>query len=178
MMTNKILNQDAERYGNSGGGGVPAFQKYFRKYQIASNPLSKFLYRFLYHIYAHKNHIEIPRDTKIGAGLYIGHPFCITINSKAIVGCNCNIHKGVTIGQENRGVRQGTPIIGDCVWIGVNATIVGKITIGNDVLIAPNSYVNCDVPAHSVVLGNPCIIKHRDNATENYINRKCNCDAD
>lgn len=175
MMTNKILNQDAERYGNS---GVPAFQKYFRKYQIARNPLSKFLYRFLYHIYAHKNHIEIPRDTKIGAGLYIGHPFCITINSKAIIGCNCNIHKGVTIGQENRGVRQGTPIIGDCVWIGVNATIVGKITIGNDVLIAPNSYVNCDVPAHSVVLGNPCIIKHRDNATENYINRKCNCDAD
>ena len=53
MMTNKILNQDAERYGNSGGGGVPAFQKYFRKYQIASNPLSKFLYRFLYHISAH-----------------------------------------------------------------------------------------------------------------------------
>ena len=42
MMTNKILNQDAERYGNS--GGVPAFQKYFRKYQIARNPLSKFLY--------------------------------------------------------------------------------------------------------------------------------------
>lgn len=75
-------------------------------------------------------------------------------------------------------MRQGTPIIGDCVWIGVNATILGKITIGNDVLIAPNSYVNCDVPAHSVVLGNPCIIKHCDNATENYINRKCNCDAD
>lgn len=65
----------------------------------------------------------------------------------------------------------GTPVIGDKVWIGVNATIVGAIKIGNDVLIAPNAYVNCDVPDHSIVFGNPCIIKHRDNATEWYINR-------
>lgn len=65
----------------------------------------------------------------------------------------------------------GTPVIGDKVWIGVNATIVGAIKIGNDVLIAPNAYVNCDVPDHSIVFGNPCIIKHRDNATEDYINR-------
>ena len=56
------------------------------------------------------------------------------------------------------------------VWIGINSTIVGKITIGDDVLIAPNSYVNCDVPSHSIVLGNPCIIKRREKATENYIN--------
>ena len=38
---------------------------------------------------------------------------------------------------------------------------------------APNTFVNCDIPSHSVVFGNPCIIKYRDNATENYINRKC-----
>ena len=65
----------------------------------------------------------------------------------------------------------GTPVIGDKVWIGVNATIVGAIKIGNDVLIAPSTYVNCGVPDHSIVFGNPCIIKHRDNATECYINR-------
>lgn len=97
---------------------------------------------------------------------------CITINSEVVIGSNCNIHKGVTIGQENRGLRKGVPTIGDCVWIGVNATIVGKITIGDDVLIAPNSFVNCDVPSHSIFYGNPCIIKHRENATEGYINRK------
>ena len=70
------------------------------------------------------------------------------------------------------GGRQGTPVIGNEVWIGINAAIVGKITIGDDVLIAPNSYVNCDVPSHSIVFGNPCIIKHREHATEGYINRK------
>ena len=56
------------------------------------------------------------------------------------------------------------------MWVGSNAVIVGKVTIGDDVLIAPGSYVNCDVPSHSIVLGNPCRIVQRDNATVGYIN--------
>lgn len=125
-----------------------------------------------YKVLTKMNHVEIPASTAIGAGLYMGHPYCITINHRAILGNNINIHKGATIGQENRGERQGSPTIGNEVWIGINATIVGKITVGNDVLIAPNSYVNCDIPDHSVVFGNPCVIKYRENATEGYINRK------
>lgn len=78
----------------------------------------------------------------------------------------------MTIGQENRGKRKGTPVIGNEVWIGINATIVGAVKIGDDVLIAPNSYVNCDVPSHSVVYGNPCIIKPARHATIDYISRK------
>lgn len=115
---------------------------------------------------------EIPYQAKIGEGLYIGHPYCITINPKAVIGSNCNIHKGVTIGQENRGKRKGAPIIGNDVWIGVNSTIVGNINIGNDVLIAPNAYVNRDIPSHSIVFGNPCQIKATDYATKGYINNK------
>lgn len=94
----------------------------------------------------------------------MGHVYNITINPSAVIGDNCNIHKGVLVGQTNRGGRNGVP------KIGINACIVGNVTIGDDVLIAPNSYVNCDVPSHSVVFGNPCVIKHRDNATEGYIN--------
>ena len=63
----------------------------------------------------------------------------------------------------------GAPIIGNRVFLGINSTVVGKITIGDDVLIAPNSYVNCDVPSHSVVIGNPCKIIHKDNATDGYV---------
>ena len=48
--------------------------------------------------------------------------------------------------------------------------IVGGIHIGDDVMIAPNAFVNFDVPSHSVVLGNPGTVHHRDNATEGYIN--------
>ena len=47
---------------------------------------------------------------------------------------------------------------------------MGKVIIGDDVMIAPNSFVNVDVPSHSVVFGNPCVIKHRDWATEGYVN--------
>ena len=122
--------------------------------------------------YKEKYGLEISDVNKIGAGFYLGHAFNITINPNAVIGKNCNVHKGVVIGQTNRGNNKGVPVIGDEVWIGINAAIVGGITIGDDVLIAPNSFVNCDVPSHSIVFGNPCIIKHRDNATEGYINKK------
>lgn len=67
---------------------------------------------------------------------------------------------------------QGRPLIGDEAWIGVNAAIVGGIRVGSDVLIAPGAYVNCDVPDHSIVLGNPCRAIPCENATEGYINRR------
>ena len=108
----------------------------------------------------------------IGGGLYIGHPYCITINPQAVIGRNVNIHRGVVIGQENRGKRKGAPTLGDDIWIGINASIVGGVKVGNDVMIAPGAFVNRDVPSHSVVIGNPCIIKHKDHATEGYINHK------
>ncbi len=165
---NNALAKDQVRYA---GGGVPRVQKYFRKCQTAKG-IARLFYRFLHRYYSRKSHVEIFPKCSIGEGLYLGHPYCITINPEAVIGKNCNIHKGATIGMENRGVRKGAPTIGNCVWIGTNATIVGKITIGDDVLIAPNAYVNCDVPSHSVVFGNPCVIKHREDATQDYINHR------
>ena len=53
-----------------------------------------------------------------------------------------------------------------------NAVVVGKIKIGNNVLIAPNAYVNFDIPDNSVVVGNPATITPNENATADYINRK------
>ena len=163
---NEVLKKDMARYG---GKRMPEYQKYLRKYQGSKNPVLKQVYRFLYRRSADKCLVDMSSSVNIGDGLYIGHPFCITVNAQARIGNNCNIHKGVTIGQENRGPRKGAPIIGNCVWIGINSTVVGNITVGDDVLIAPNTFVNCDIPSHSVVFGNPCIIKHRENATEGYI---------
>ena len=153
-------------------GNVPVFQKYYRKTQNAKSGGVRLFYRVLFSLSKRRRCIDLYYDTKIGEGLYFGHAYCITINPETIIGKNVNIHKGVTIGQENRGKRKGVPTIGDEVWIGINATIVGNIKIGNDVLIAPNSYVNCDIPDHSIVFGNPCIIKHDDHATRDYINNK------
>ena len=108
----------------------------------------------------------------IGEGLYIGHAHNINVHPHAVIGKNCNLNKGCTIGRENRGERNGVPTIGNDVWVGSNAVVVGKIVIEDDVLIAPNAYVNFDVPSHSIVVGNPGKIISRDNATEEYITYK------
>lgn len=169
---NSLLNKDIFRYGKNGKAFLPSFQLYFRLAKAAKNPLARAFYRVLFYKTSKKYFVEISLKTEIGPGLYIGHAFGITINPLARIGNNVNIHKGVTIGQENRGVRNGAPTIGNDVWIGINAIIVGKVHIGNDVLIAPNSYVNFDVPDHSIVIGNPGTIIHRDNATHGYINNR------
>ena len=154
---------------------MPNGLRYLKVYRKASE--SRFFFVKYFHMLRLKRmfrrmFIQIPCKCKIGKGFYIGHNGRIIINPEAIIGDNCNIATGVTIGQENRGSRKGTPTIGNEVWIGTNAVIVGNIKIGNDVLIAPNSYVNFDVPSHSIVIGNPGKIIHRDNATDGYINNK------
>jgi serine O-acetyltransferase len=107
---------------------------------------------------------------KIGEGFYIGHFGTIIVSVNSMIGKNCNIAPGVTIGASRRGEKKGAPVLGDFVWIGTNAIIVGGITIGSDVLIAPGAYVNFDVPDHSLVIGNPGKIVPCTNATEGYIN--------
>lgn len=72
------------------------------------------------------------------------------------------------------GVKIGVPTIGNDVWIDPNAVIVGGINIGDNVLIAANSFVNFDVPSNSIVIGNPGKIIPSVRATEGYICQKWN----
>ena len=76
--------------------------------------------------------------------------------------------KGATIGL-SQGKKPGAPRLGNCVYVGINSTILGGIVIGDDVMIAPNTFVNQDIPSHSVVIGNPCRIIPKENATKQYI---------
>ena len=136
-----------------------------------SSLIGKF-YRLILRHYQIKYGFQIYPETEIGEGFYLGHWGSLVINPKAKIGKNCNIAQGVTIAQANRGKNEGVPVIGDEVWIGPNAVIVGKITIGNNVLIAPNAYVNTDVPDNSIAWGNPATITPKANATEGYINNR------
>lgn len=143
----------------------------FRKCQ-ESKGLFYFFWRILLQRYQIKYGYQIYPKTQIGAGLYLGHWGALVINPLAKIGKNCNIAQGVTIGQQNRGKKAGYPTIGNEVWIGTNAVIVGDIHIGNNVLIAPNSYVNFDVPDNSIVIGNPAQVISNYEATKYYINNK------
>ena len=179
-MKNSIFQKDLYRWYGENGETImkrllrPLEIQYLcvlRKWQSCKSRLLKIYYRLKLRKLSHKSQIQIPPTAKIGEGFYIGHCGRIIINPKAVIGKNVNIATGVTIGQENRGKRAGVPTIGDNCWIGTNSVIVGNVTIGSDVLIAPLTFVNFDVPDHSIVIGNPAKIIHRENATAGYINR-------
>lgn len=116
--------------------------------------LGRLLYPALVRLNDVVNGIWISRDAEIGRGLYIAHPGCVVIGP-AKIGANCNIGNSVTIGKNGRGEREGVPLVGDRVVISVGSRVLGRITIGDDVLIGPNSVVVRDVPARSVLLGVP-----------------------
>ena len=157
---------------------VPGFRYLFvfRAIQSSRFYFVTVLLKFILRHYQFKFGYQIPPAAKIGRGVYLGHFGTIIINGKAVIGENCNIAPGVVIGAASRGYRKGAPTIGSNVWIGVNAIVVGNISIGDNVLIAPGSYVNVDIPNNSLVLGNPCIVKSKLDATVGYINRMYKCE--
>lgn len=131
-------------------------------YRIKLNRLSK---KFLF---------QIPYTVSIGYGFEIVHYGRVIIAPQVSIGDNCNIFTGVTIGSTQRGEKKGVPTIGNNVWVGPNAVIVGKISIGNNCMLAGNCFVNFDVPDNSIVLGSPGRIIPKECATEGYINQQYN----
>lgn len=109
--------------------------------------------------------ISIPYTTRIGAGLYIGHFGGIVVSQAARIGRNCNISQGVTIGQLNRGARKGVPVIGEGVYIGPGAVILGAIHVGNGSAIGANAVVTRDLCDNAVAAGVPArVISTRGSA--------------
>lgn len=76
------------------------------------------------------------------------------VNSKAKIGKNLTIYPGVTVGAS----KDGVPIIGNNVFLGLGSKVFGGITIGNNVIVAPNAVVVKDVPDNCVVAGVPAKI--------------------
>ena len=114
--------------------------------------------------------ISIPFTTQIGEGLYIGHFGSIVVNELAVIGKNCNLSHDVTIGQANRGKRKGYPVIGNNVYIGPGAKLVGSVTLGNNVAVGANCVVTRDVPEDGVVAGVPGRVISRQGSAD-YVNR-------
>ncbi len=145
------------------------YMVYFRISQKTKCKLVKFFCNYKLLRLSKKFGIEIKPQTKIGKGFLMVHANNITISPYAVIGNNCTMLKGSTIGKVPRGNRQGAPTIGDKVYVGLNPTVLGGVTIGDDVVIAPNTFVNVDVPSHSIVMGSPCKIISKENATKNVL---------
>lgn len=175
----QVLSADSQRY-RLGGGKVllknlmiPGYRYTFIlricSYLSIKNRVLYRLFSILLRHYKYKYGFEIHPSTRIGAGFYIGHFGGVVINTKATIGYNVNISQGITIGSINRGKKEGFPTIGNNVYIGPGAKILGNIRIGNNVAIGANSVVLNDIPDDCCVGGIPSKIVSNIGAGPEYI---------
>ncbi|KHK93583.1 serine O-acetyltransferase [Novosphingobium malaysiense] len=114
--------------------------------------------------------IAIPEYTEIGPGLFINRFGGIYINGDTVIGTNANLTHGTMLGQANRGSRAGSPVLGDRVFIGAGAKIIGHIHLGEGCIVGANAVVTKDVPENAVVGGNPAKLIS-EAGSGGYINR-------
>jgi serine O-acetyltransferase len=93
---------------------------------------------------------DVPRNV-FGPGLSIAHRGLLVVNGDTRVGARCRIHHGVTLG----GTEAGSPRIGDDVFIGPNAVVIGPVTVGDGAFIFPGAVVVQDVGAGMGAAGVP-----------------------
>jgi serine O-acetyltransferase len=98
--------------------------------------------------------MDIDPQASIGSGLYIGHIGGVHINPGAVLGKDCDLAHRVTIGASAMG-RQGVPVLGDKVYVGTGAVLIGKIRVGSGAKISANSLVMTNVPEGATVMGVP-----------------------
>jgi len=99
--------------------------------------------------------VIMDRGVQVGKGFHIIHPERVRIHPDVVIGDRVGVMHGVTIGT---GMFPGVPVVGNDVFIGANATIIGKIKIGDGARIAANSLVLCNVPPGAMAIGVPAKI--------------------
>jgi colanic acid biosynthesis acetyltransferase WcaB len=98
--------------------------------------------------------VELPAKTQIGSGFVIRHGQALVVNDNTIIGRDVTVRHSTTIGNKGA-LDKCCPVIGDRVDVGSNVVILGGVSIGDDAVIGAGSVVVKDVPAGSVVVGNP-----------------------
>jgi serine O-acetyltransferase len=99
--------------------------------------------------------ICIGSTADIGRRLSIEHHGCIVIHGASVIGDDCLIRHGVTLGNTGYDDPFGAPRVGNRVQIGAGAKLLGRITVGDDVIIGANAVVVHDVPSNAAVGGVP-----------------------
>jgi serine O-acetyltransferase len=110
--------------------------------------------------------LDLPSTLDAGHGLLLVHGWGIVVNQQAKIGSNVTLFNGVVIGQKDTITAAGRhskyPVIGNDVWVGPHAIIIGGVVVGDGAVIGPGSVVTKDVPARCIVVGNPARVLRRD----------------
>ncbi|MES2227574.1 MAG: serine acetyltransferase [Pseudomonadota bacterium] len=152
--------------GNFGAQGFWALVVYrFGRWRYGVRPLPlrklcSLVYRILYKLVQIVTGIELPCEVELGRNFVIDHFGGIVVSGYARFGDNCRIRNGVVVGLA-RTDDPCAPVIGDNVDIGAGAKVLGRIRVGNNVMIGANAVVTRDVPDDCIAVGVPAVVKPR-----------------
>jgi len=121
-----------------------------------------FIARWISQRCVRKTNIEIHPGAQIGRRLFIDHGTGVVIGETAIVGDDCTIYQGVTLGGTGKDKGKRHPTLGDNVMVGAGAKVLGPIVIGNNVRIAAGAVVLIDLPDDCTAVGVPARIVRRN----------------
>jgi len=97
--------------------------------------------------------IEIHPGAKIGKRLFIDHGSGVVIGQTTVIGDDCTIYQGVTLGGRGTGPGKRHPTLGNNVLIGTGSKVLGGITLGDNVKVGANTVVLTDVPNDKTIVG-------------------------
>ena len=122
----------------------------------------KFLARWISQTVRFWTGIEIHPGAKIGKRFFIDHGMGVIIGETTIIGDNCTIYQGVTLGGTGKDTGKRHPTLGNNVMVGSGAKILGPFTVGDNSKIAAGAVVLSEVPANSTCVGVPARIVKRE----------------
>jgi serine O-acetyltransferase len=127
--------------------------------------------RLISHIGRSLTGIEIHPHAEIGRRLFIDHGMGIVIGETAVIGDDCHLYQGVTLGGTSTRREKRHPTLEDHVVVGAGAEIIGAVTIGSHARIGAGSVVVSNVPPHATVVGVPGHIVAFTNASNDTVER-------
>ena len=163
----RILNQDLTRYHSNRSGLFDLWRTAMINpglNAVARYRIAHFLFvervPFLPRVLAAQNvrcwGFDVPPGVVVGSGLLVRHPVGIVISHNSVIGKDCTVLQGVTLGERMRTAGgAGAPIVGDEVVLGAHCVVLGEVRIGSRSSVGANSVVLNDVAAGSTVAGAP-----------------------
>ncbi|MEM6796098.1 MAG: serine O-acetyltransferase [Acidobacteriota bacterium] len=103
--------------------------------------------------------VEISPSASVGPGLLIGHGQGIVVGKWASIGSDCTMMQQVTLGATQIATLEGMPTLGDGVFLGAGARVLGPVRIGHGALVGANALVAEDVPDGGKALAAPAIVR-------------------
>jgi len=155
-----LIRSDFRRHGFGHGASWALLLYRFGRWSLLRRPgvvrwVTMKLYAALRPLVSKVSGVYLERETQIGRDLHIVHAGMLHIHPDVVIGDRVGLMHGVTLGT-NMGT--GSPVIGDDVFVGCNASVLGAVHIGNGARVAANSLVMMDVPAGAVAIGVPARI--------------------